>query len=229
MLPVRIKVEKGKPKFQDIQLPMIDPHILVDYLFTKGGVNIPQGVVSRFWYIHRVLEREEWALQSPASDSHIPVALYGDSARCYGGQKLVGIFLSFPLWRAETRNSRWCICSIEESKLYGCLTMDTIMERIAFSLNQLFHGYDVERRCHLANGAKFTCTEYRRDWLWHKLLWQFKSAWNRANDTCFRCDCKKYATRNEDEVYYNTNGNWREHTLVDFIIKQLGHRSRPCG
>lgn len=227
MLPVRIKWDKGKEEFKDVKLPIVDPHILVDYLITTTGLEIPMDVVNRFWHIARILEKEEWALQSPASNNHIPLAIYGDSAKCYGGTKLVGVFISFPLWKAETRNSRWCICEIEENKLYKTETMDTIMARIAFSVNQLFNGYDSEKGCGLCNGLKFTVTEYRGDWLWHKLLWQFKSGWQVAVNTCYRCDCRKSSQRVRD-LYYNTDGNWREHRLIDFINFQLGHRSRPC-
>ena len=227
-LPARIKWEKGKESFKDIRLPIIDPHALVHYLTTVVGVAFPKDAVQRFWHISRTLEKEDWAVKSPATNEHIPLAIYGDSARCYGGQKLVGIFISFPLWRAETRRSRWCICQIEESKLYESQTMDTIMARIAFSVNQLFNGYDVEKGQELCQGLKFTVTEYRGDWLWHKMLWQFVSAWNRAKDTCYRCNCRKTSTR-PHELYYNTDGLWRENRVIDFINDQLGHRSRPCG
>lgn len=166
--------------------------------------------------------------RGPATADHIPLALYGDSAKCYGGEKLVGIFISFPLWRAQTRNSRWCICEIEEAKLYKTETMDAIMCRVAFSLNQLFNAYDSEKGRELCHGHKCTVTEYRGDWLWHKLLWQFKSGWQVAVDTCYRCDCRK-TSRLPDQLYYNVDGNWHEHSLVDFINTQLGHRTRPCG
>ena len=228
MVPVRIKWEKNKDAFKDIELPIIDPHVLVDYLVTKVGVCIPQDVVNRFWHIARVLEKEEWAVRSPATNDHIPLALYGDSAKCYGGDKLVGIFISFPLWRAQTRNSRWCICQIEEKKLYGTETMDSIMSRLAFSLNQLFNAYDCEKGRELCGGLRFTVTEYRGDWLWHKMLWQFSSSWTSAKDTCYRCECRKTSPNAPEKLYYNTNANWPEKDLVEFICQQLGHRSRPC-
>ena len=31
-------------------LPMIDPHLLVDYLFKEVGLNIPEEVVRNYWH-----------------------------------------------------------------------------------------------------------------------------------------------------------------------------------
>lgn len=95
-IPVRVKrtgVASGT--FEDIQLPMLDPHRLVDLLFQQIGLDIPQNVVNRFWHMKRSVAKEKWALDSPASNNHIPIAVYGDACQCRGGVKLLGIFISF--------------------------------------------------------------------------------------------------------------------------------------
>ena len=120
---------------------MLDPHLLVDYLFQTAGVNIPMSVVHRFWDIKKNLACERWAVDSPASPEHIPVAIYGDACTVRGNIKVLGIFLSFPLWRAKsTRCSRWLVCALEEAKLWGTETLNAIFKRICSSMAGMWNG-----------------------------------------------------------------------------------------
>ena len=226
---MRVKrVGVASKTFEDIQLPLLDPHALVDYLFQQTGLVIPENVVNHFWYIKRHLAKEKWAVNSPASSSHIPIAVYGDACQCKG-VKLLGIFLSFPLWRAtSTRCSRWLLCALEESRLWGTDTLSAIMERITFSLNMLFDGWDLENEKTLAGGRVFTLTELRGDWLWHKQLWNFTSSWKAMKNICYRCDCVA-RDANPKKLFWNIDeGDWHEYNRCEFITSQLHKNNRPC-
>ena len=139
----------------------------------------------------------------------------------------MGIFLSLPLWRPRsTRCSRFLMVAIEERRLWGVETCDAIMAKLASSLNLLFDGVDETGRP-LACGRYFTVTEMRGDWLYHKLVWQFSSRWNRLRDICYLCDCKGRSP-NEGDLFWNLDGQWLEYDRVDFLLRQLGNRPRPC-
>ena len=227
-IPVRVKrLGVASHTYEDIKLPILDPHLVIDYLFQETGLHISPAVVKRFWYIKRELAKERWALNSPATSDHIPLAVYGDACQCKGG-KLLGIFISLPLWRARsTRSSRWLICALEEARLWGTNTLNTIMRRVTFSLNMLFDGWDLERGKQLAGGRLFTLTELRGDWLWHKQLWNFSSSWKSLTNICYRCDCKA-RSQNPHKLFWDIDGGvWHEYTRPEFITSQLGN-SHPC-
>ena len=230
MLPIRIRrTDVETHTYEDVSLPLVDPHRLVDYLFTDCGLEIPTPIVHRFWEIKRNLARESWALHSPATMNHIPIAIYGDACTIKGNAKMLGIFLSFPLWRAKsTRCSRWLLCGIEESKLWGTDTLNCIMKRITFSLNLLFDGWDCERGVQLAGGRVYTVTELRGDWLWHKQVWNFSSTWQNLSNLCYRCDCKG-RSRDSKTLYWNIDeGEWHEYSRAEFMVHQLGECKNPC-
>ena len=228
-IPLRVKrVGVHSGTFEDIMFPLLDPHTLVDYLFRETGLNIQPDIVEQFWHIKRNLAREKWALASPASSSHIPIAIYGDACQCKG-TKLLGIFLSFPLWRAaSTRNSRWLLCALEEARLWGTQTLNAIMRRITFSINMLFDGWDLEKNTQLALGRVFTLTELRGDWLWHKQLRNFSSSWKALKNICYRCDCKARSPNPKDLFWNIDDGKWTEYNRAQFMTSQLGKNQQPC-
>lgn len=206
------------------KVPFLDPDILVQYLF-KTGLTIPQELVTAFWARKREAG-EEWALQSPATPQHIPIAIYGDSARLYATQadsKFLGIFISFPLWRPKsTRYSRWCIFSLENKRLYGRETLHTVLSRITFKLNLLF-----ENGIEGPDGVplRFVCTEIRGDWEWHKQLFDLTSSWKGITSVCFRCDCAARSD-NPKKLYYclDEDPDWKDFTLPEFLANQIKHQ-----
>lgn len=229
MLRVRVKkIDVDTKAYEDIMLPLLDLHLVMDFLFTTGGVDIPADIVNRFWYIKWNLAQEEWAINSPATSNHIPVALYGDACVCKGQVKILGIFASLPLWRGKSsRCSRWCLCAFEEARLWGTETLNTIMKRIAFSLNMLFDAWDSERGVALAGGQKFTLTELRGDWLYHKQLWNFSSKWTALTNVCYRCDSKG-RSNNPNKLYWQIDDHeWHEYSVAEFLTEQLGNTT-PC-
>lgn len=181
---------------------MIDPHKLFHHLFAESGVEIPDSAVKRFWHHVRHVAPQECYVQSPATDAHIPVAIYGDSAQLsQAAGKMVGIFLSFPLWMPYSiRCSKWCIWALEEHKLYGPHTLNKVMRRITWSLGLAFNGRDTDG-AELALGRVFCLTEQKGDWLWHKTLMRYHSNWTRLDNVCYLCSAKGVGPK--DELFYN--------------------------
>lgn len=209
---------------------MIDPHVLVDALFKEVGVNIPENVVREFWNTKRQLGKEPWALQSPAGNDCVPISLYGDGVKVQGTTKMIGLFISFPLWRTySTRASRWCIFSIEQHRIFKTETMHKILKRVVFSLNLLFSGHDPNTGAELCGGRRFIVTELKGDWEYFKFIFRYSSSWKGLKDICYRCNANGRAT-NHSQLYYCTQDEpqWHEYNVIEFISKQLGHCNQPC-
>ena len=226
-IPLVVKMNAETSKV--IQFPMLDPHVLIHHLFTDVGLSISPACIKEYWDFKRRVAKEEWAILSPASEQHIPVSLYGDGVRLYKDQqvKMIGIWISLPLWRCQSsRCSRWCIAAIEAQMLWKTTTMDMLMARITYSLNLLFTGLNRDGTV-LAGGRVFTCTELKGDWEWHKLVFQFWSAWNRRDSVCFRCDAMLKATCGTPP-FWNSQGGWSNYSLSEFISWQLSHRESTC-
>ena len=206
---------------------MIDPDGLVSYLL-KGGLKISQDHVQDFWESKK-RNGEKWAIESPATHGHIPIAIYGDAARLYSTKdsKYLGIFISLPLWRPRsTRYSRWCIFSIEHSKLYHQETLFPILSRITYKLNLMF-----ENGLMGPDGIsyKFACTEIRGDWEWHKLLFNLTSSWKSIDNVCFLCDCVARCD-NPKRTYYclDEDPRWKRFNLVEFLAAQIKQSQFTC-
>lgn len=232
---IRAPVRTGEKSYEFADLQMYDPHKLVHFLFEEAGMTMDPDHVRRFWRVKRHEEKEDWAVASCATDDHIPIALYGDGAQLYVHRtvKVLGLFVSFPLWRCfSNRCSRFCIFMLEESKLWKTDTLDAVWQRIAFSMNLLFKGIDTNGKM-LAGGKQFCMTEFRGDWLFLKQIFDFASSWHTtAGNVCFRCTARG-SSRLPDhgDLFYNCwsdTPNWQERNLVEFIVDQLGHRRRPC-
>ena len=130
-------------KVEMTEMPMLDVHSVVEYLFNTVGVQVPKYAIREFWNHSRSFN-QPWAVNHEASDEHCPIGLYGDGAKfstAFSSDKVVGLYMSFPLWRPTSiRASRYLLFSIEESKLHGPHTLIPVFQRISWSVNVLFHG-----------------------------------------------------------------------------------------
>lgn len=207
-------------------MPIIDPHKLMHTLITSVGIDIPVQRVRDFWRTHRHILQEDWAVCSPASDDHIPCALYGDSAKIRDdGTKVIGIFISLPaVWRPQSsRCARWCIFALEEHKLFGHHTLHAVFRRVTYSCNLLFNGVDPDQPNRLlCNGRKFTVTELKGDWQWLKWSMRFRSSWQNVDSVCFLCTAKSRSD-DPDELHYcmDDNPNWTHFDLRTFLADQM--------
>ena len=123
--------------------PILDPHLVIEYLFNTAKLTIPREEVRRYWN-HHAHFGEKWA-QSCDNFDRIPLGLFGDNARVttqYGKVvQLIGIFMNLVLWRpGSVRLSRFLLFSIGDHELWGHHTLQAVYRRITWSLNSLWEG-----------------------------------------------------------------------------------------
>ena len=226
---------------------LLEPHSILAYLL-DAGLDIPQERVREYWTFARDLE-QPWATFSPASQDHIPVGVWGDSATVYtefGRYKILAIFMSLPLWRPKSvRYSRFLLFTMESDRLLDHRSLLPIWRRIVWSLNCSFNGTwpacgpqgerltggQASRNAGkplCASGAKFCCTEIRGDWAWLKETFRFPAcAWN-ALKVCYRCPARSDSLMH----YYRHDGSgnyWlgKEFSLVQFLNQRMP-ATDPC-
>ena len=226
---------------------VMDPHSILAFLY-KAGLIIRPGDVEAYWRHARDLG-QPWSQNHPASDSHVPVGVWGDGAKVFtefGQYKMVSIFMNLPLWRPKSaRYSRFLIFCIQEDKICSYHTLLPVWRRITWSLNCAFeglwpsHGPEGElitgKIARMMAGrplvpksfTQFACTEIRGDWAWLKETFRFpKCAWN-ATKTCWKCPARK-TSADPSLLYYNHPG-WlqKEFDLVDFLVHRIPEQD-PC-
>ena len=173
---------------------MLDPHAVVAYLWNTLGVKVASEHVREFWE-HARRQKDPAAVAHPASNAHVPLGLYGDSARVsssYDSDKVLGIYLNLPLWRPQPiRYSRFLLFAIEEKRLWKHHTVDAILRRITWSLNLLFTGKMPSEELICRDGTCFAVTEIRGDQLFHKETFRFTSSWTwKSVKVCYKCDAR---------------------------------------
>ena len=221
--------------------PIMDPHAIIRFLFNDAGITVPPWQVQAYWRVSR-FNQEPWAVHSQASEHHIPLGLFGDSATLitkYGLKtSVIGIFLSLPLWRPKSvRMSRYLVLAIPEACLWGRHTLNEAFRRIVWSINSLdknihpdvgFAGQELpEHLKKLANTPivsphrVFSCTEIRGDWSWHKKLLGFKASWV-GDATCYQCNARSGGPNNGRYYAFET-GLWIDQSLSlpEFLCRQI--------
>ncbi len=223
-------------------LDMLEPISLISYLWNHVGIHVEPSQVAYYWRFNR--ERgAPWAVRHEGTEQHIPLSVYGDSAKMrstpFGPQKILGVYLSCPLWRPKSiRCSKWLVFAILEDQLFSWKTLHAIYRRLAWSLNILFVGLmpakDIDGKSmslpkcepgqYLINKkVKFALTEIKGDWVFHKQLFRFKSSWKGGSTVpvCFLCR----AMSNQEPFYFDIGPNapcWdAQYTLTDFLAEQM--------
>ena len=238
-----IKNEKIPEGFEMVNLEMVDPHILVSFLFNDCGLVIGREKIQAFWHHHREVE-SPFLENFRGGDSHVPLGLYGDGARArqiayQEPEKVVGLFLNVPLWRPNSaRHSRFLLFSIKESLCFGRKTLNAVYNRITWSLNHLYHGHWPSHgpggeqlsspKAGLpitVDGKQFALVEHRGDWSFLKWVLGFRSSWKAGTNApvCYRC--RAYGTGPVEARYYNVAENapaWNtEHSQVSFLLEEM--------
>ena len=221
LIEVKVKKLNYTSESELVKVPFLEPDMVIQYLIS-AGLDIPEEQVVDFWERKRSVG-EPWAIASPASNKHIPIAIYGDSARLQTSRKeskYFGIFISLPLWRPKsTRFSRWYIFSLENAKLLGTQILRPTLMRITYKLNMLF-----ETGVTATDGRqlKFSCTEIRGNWEWHKQLFNLTSSWKSVKNLCYPCDCVS-KSQDPKKLYFclDKNPGWKEFSLWEFLATQL--------
>ena len=238
-MPIKI----SDTDFEVQSLPFLDPHAVIAYLWNDMGVRVSTEEVLKFWR-HAREHEQPWALHHEATELHVPLGLYGDSAKIsttFGSDKVVGIFMNLPLWRpASIRASRYLIFAIEESKLWGAHTLMTVFRRITWSVNLLFDGKRpladptgaMMKDSKLFNGfickdgTVFAVTELRGDQLWQKQTFRYTASWTwTSSKVCHACDCRAHGADSAHRLYFDFDA-WLpyEFSNNEFLDERMPHR-----
>lgn len=246
-IKARIKDRKSDTGYTVDTLQVLCPLSFVRYLWNDIGVNVSPDTVKEFWRHNRSVGAP-WAVCHPATDEHVPLAVYGDSCKVrsisyQAPEKIVGVFLSCPLWKPRSvRASRWLLFSIEESRLYQHQTIDRVLAYVTWALNCLFtgrwphcgmNGEEFEHGSPQAQRAgqwiisdrrlQFALTELRGDWLWYQGLFRLRSSWKSGTNfpLCYLCPAM---SRGPDRYYDVKEGSvlWtKELSFPEFLVKQI--------
>lgn len=238
MVMAPIKNKKSPQGFDMVPLELLDPHAVVSYLFNNVGVELDPACVACFWQRHRNVQ-SPFMSGNDSTSSHIPLGLYGDSARARQQFYTAPEFINLPLWRPKAaRFGRFLIFSIDESLLVGRRTLNCIMRWVTWSINSMFmglwptHGPSGE----LLNSPKagqpltksrstFSLVEIRGDWVFHKQVFGFRSSWKAGvkESVCFKCDAR--GTGNPQCQYYHVDENapcWsNQHDTLQFLAREM--------
>ena len=212
---------------------------MVSFLFNEIKLTIPPEKVQTYWEHYRQQVAASWALRHPARDDAIPMGLYGDACKIRQGEKMVGIYLNFPLFRPRSiRCSRFLLVALQENVMYKRKTLDCIWRYIVWCMNLLLEGKyprcDINGQplqgpqlqragTEIVPGKTFAVSEIRGDWVWMKDCFSFRSSWKGGSryPVCFQCEARAI----EPHLYYNVQRDssvWdTEYTLTEFLIQQM--------
>ena len=220
---VKGKLRESEPL--EKQIPMILPETLLQHLFQELDLQIPDQAVDRYWK-HA---KEFNCLWSDASDgSHIPCALYGDSAKySVAGEKITCVFFSLPLWNPRAARYRiWLLFSVETyTVLSGGLTMFPLYRQVVESMVKLYHdGITVNGKT-----LRFVVTELKGDWEWHEFSLCLSRSW-RNHQFCWRCDASKDESHGTSYLDFGEHPVWEPTQLshVQFLARCI-HSNLPGG
>ena len=228
-------IEAGQPKkWEMMELPILDPHEVLQYVHEHVGLRVAPELVRRYWQTGRDKDLG-WA-KNQSDDQAVPVGLYADETK-YGlhesQEKVLAIFLNVVLWRPRNvRLSRFLIFSIRSKLLLpGTATLYPIFRYIVWSLgwaskgvfpNLSISGGPLPKKKAAKAlkplGARFFVTELRGDLAWHKQIWGFEGSGWQNTDTCFFC--RATSTGRNTHLRYTKTGEeapWRNTIFRDTI------------
>ena len=197
MHSINVPLRQEDGSFKMSYVKMLDPHAVIAYLWNTLGLELASEHVREFWE-HARQHLDPAAVAHPASNAHVPLGIYGDSARIsnsYESEKVLGIYLNIPLWRPRPiRYSRFLLWAMDDKKLWKHHTLDVVLRRITWSLNLLFSGKLPSGESICRDGTCFAVTEIRGDQLFHKEIFRFTSSWTwKSVKVCFKCDARSKA------------------------------------
>lgn len=172
---------------QPADTPVFMPKDILTYLFQNLAMDIPTAAIKKFW-------DHAWEFDCPykhlsVDRTHVPIALYGDSARYSpDGRKMIAVFMSVVLWVPRvSRMSRWLLFTVENDLCLGPQTLNPLFRVIVENLISCYQdGITVgDTRLH------FATTELRGDWEWHAYTFSMMRNW-KHHKFCWRCEATKF-------------------------------------
>ena len=190
-----------------MKVPVLLPHQVLAYLFETVGVEISQAAVDEYW--SHCKQYCPWASSSEMDGAHLPISLYGDSARYgqnYDMSKVTGCFMSLVLWRPKsTRMSQFLLWNLDGQLSLGSRSHNPLFAAIVRSLNAAFYG-------RTPNGAslphKFCVTQYKGDWEFHWQTWRLARYW-KTRYICWRCDAENHHLARHSMADVSEAPSWR--------------------
>ena len=227
-----------------VDVPVIDIHELLSYLYNDLGLQTPVEKVQEYW-AHCKRHNMPHAVQFPGEDiNHIPFSLYGDETNL--GQdtsdKCTAIFLQLTLYRPKVvKQGMFLLFSMKDSEmLHDSLeTLTPVLRHLTWSANVALRGFFPscsasgdplpESKRHLAGrplagGRSFACVELKGDWAYHQRVLRLKDI-PVAKQICYLCDAR--ADDRSAFKYYDDEEQapWRR-TQVD-VQTFINRKVRP--
>ena len=206
------KIETNEWVYSEVSL--FYPHEVLEYLFDTCGLSIPQHVLKNYWQNYT-------NLQLPGSPPHddklrVPLKLFGDDAQFnQQGDKLLGFIISIPLWRPRAaRNSRFVTAAIPIDLSVGYPTLQPILSRIVWSLNQAFEQELPKTKW------SFQVTEVGGDWKYIREAFFMRTHWNSNEHFCHFCKIPRCRFPRLEEPLPERN-------MLDFVMNVLKPPSSP--
>ncbi|CAE7221914.1 unnamed protein product [Symbiodinium sp. CCMP2592] len=178
---------------RNMQLPVILPHLTVEYLLHTRKVVVCQADVEEYWR-HLQGAKVQWALDHPGAFSCVPLGIYGDEGQISkSGDKVMVITFNFVLDNRAGDGviHRFPIATLREWCSLGMRSMHPLSQVMAWSFNALytgkhpsvdFSGQDTLPAWMKAKAGqdlpgRFCVTESRGDWKWQKQWYSLKYFW----------------------------------------------------
>ena len=119
-----------------LRVPMLLPHLLVEYLVTQNLVEVSGEAMRTYWQ-HMVDNQVSWALAHPGKFSHYPIGIYGDEGQINkAGDKCVVVTLNLLLdSRGDGFLHRFPIFTLREWCSLGMESMHSLTQIMAWSFN----------------------------------------------------------------------------------------------
>ena len=160
MVKTVVRKREDSSEEMETSIPVLLPHLILQYLFTEAGLEIRPSVLKKYW--EHCKDVMPWATCSDLDGSHIPVSLYGDTARYgqgYDQSKVTGFWMSLVLWRPRsTRVSNWLLWRLNADTSLGARSHNPLVLACVQSLNAAFNGVTPSG---MPMAHKFAVTEIR--------------------------------------------------------------------
>ena len=135
-IPIRDPADRKKET--TLRIPILLPHLLVEYVVNRNVVQISTADMKSFWD-HMVAHEVPWATDHPGRHTHYPMGIYGDEGQINkGGDKVVICTANFLLdSRADGFLHRFPIFTLREWCCLGMQSIQPLTQIMAWSFNVL--------------------------------------------------------------------------------------------
>ncbi|CAE7325076.1 unnamed protein product [Symbiodinium sp. CCMP2592] len=216
MVSTRVKAKVDSTMVVEEKIPVLLPHRVFLYLFNVLGLLIRPEDIDQYWQHQKSFCT--WASHNDLDGKHVPVTIYGDTARYgqgYDQSKITGCFMSLPLWRPKsTRMSQWLLFSVDADRSLGPETLNPLYLAIVESLNEAFHGRTPEG---WPLPHKFSVTEIKGDWEFHYHTFQLRRYW-KTRWVCWRCHAEHHDNAAHSCYDFDDHPAWEATPISSFYF-----------